>query len=78
MPLPEPLPQSLTARFKEPLMRGIFTYVEYSDVTPSRLLQRAVERELARLSRIDPKLKVKLEKVMKNGSTKPTRNNANG
>jgi hypothetical protein len=45
-------------------MRGIFTYVQYSDVTPSRLLQRAVERELARLARTDQKLKLKLEKVL--------------
>jgi hypothetical protein len=72
MRFPDPLPRTLTARFKEPLMRGIFTYVQYSDVTPSRLLQRAVERELARLARTDQKLKLKLEKVL-NGSTKPTR-----
>jgi hypothetical protein len=72
MRFPDPLPRTLTARFKEPLMRGIFTYAQYSDVTPSRLLQRAVERELARLARTDQKLKLKLEKVMKNGTT--TRN----
>lgn len=51
-------------------MRGIFTYVVHSDVTPSRFLQRAAERELARLARLDHKLKAKLEKVMKNGTTR--------
>lgn len=62
------LPKTLTVRFRESLMSGIFTYSEYSDVTISRFLQRAAERELARLSRNDTKLKLKLRKVM-NGNT---------
>jgi hypothetical protein len=67
--MPDPLPETLTVRFKPPMMRSIYTYVIYSDVSLSRLIQRAVGRELTRLSRLDPKLKVKLERAMKNGTT---------
>jgi hypothetical protein len=67
--IPEPLPKTLTVRFKPLLMRSIYTYVIHSDVSLSRLIQRAVGRELTRLSRIDPKLKVKLERVIKDGTT---------
>lgn len=69
MALPVPLPKTITTRFKESLMRGVLTYVEHSDVTVSRFIQRAVERELTRLGRNDQRLKTKLEKVMKNGTT---------
>jgi hypothetical protein len=67
--LPEPLPETLTVRFKKPLMKGILTYTIYSDVTYSRLVQRAVEKELDRLARKDPKLKAKLERAMQNGTS---------
>lgn len=66
--LPEPLPKTLTVRFKKPLMKGVLTYTIYSDVTYSRFVQRAVERELDRLARKDLKLKAKLERAMQNGT----------
>jgi hypothetical protein len=65
---PLPKTKTITVRFKENVLRSIMIYTEHSDVTPSRLIQRAVKRELARLARLDPKLKPKLERAMKNGN----------
>lgn len=67
--MPDPLPETLTVRFKPSMMRGIYTYSIYSDVPLSQLVKRAVGRELTRLSRTDPKLKAKLERAMKDGTT---------
>jgi hypothetical protein len=76
MPIPDPLPEKLTVRFNPEIMLGIFTYCEFSDVTPSRLLQRAVERELLRRAKQEPKLKDKLGKLL--DGTKPTRTRNSG
>ena len=69
---PHPLPEKLTTRFDPPLMRGILTYCDLTDVTPSRFLQRAAERELLRRAKQQPKLKEKIEKIL-NGTTNSSR-----
>ncbi len=56
-------------RVPDDLARGVQAYCNFTDITPSRLFQRAVERELARQARSNPKLKQLLEKAMKNGTT---------
>jgi hypothetical protein len=65
MAIPQRLPDKLSSRFIPPLMRGILTYCDFSDITPSRFLQRAAENELRRRLRDTPRLKYKLEKLLK-------------
>jgi hypothetical protein len=69
--IPTELPKTLTVRFGDSLTRQIFAFTSYTDVIYSRLVKRAVENELARRSKTDPKLKQILEKVK---NAKPTRN----
>jgi hypothetical protein len=65
------IPATLTIRFGVPLTSQIFAFTEHTDVIYSRLVKRAVEKELARCAKLDPKLKNILERA-KNGTA--TRN----
>lgn len=66
--MPDPLPRTITVSLPPPLIRAIFTYLEHSDLSQSKLCGRAIERELIRQARKDKKFKTKLEKVMQNGT----------
>jgi hypothetical protein len=72
MSLPDPLPERLASRFEPWLIKGIFTYLDLSDVSISRFLQRAAENELRRLAR-EPRYKKKLEKIL-NGKYSNSKN----
>jgi hypothetical protein len=74
MPLPDVLPRALTATLTEDLMAATLAYCDISDVSRSRFIQRAVGRELDRLKRKDPQLQKKIERAIKNGKGKSTRN----
>lgn len=76
MPKPSDLPRTLTIPLNKTLMVAALTYCEFSDVTKSRLVQRALGRELSRLMRNNPQLKAKIERATKKyGTFKPTGNN---
>lgn len=74
MPLPDVLPRALTTTLTEDLMVATLVYCDISDVSRSRFIQRAVGRELDRLMRKDPQLQKKIERAIKNGKSKSTRN----
>jgi hypothetical protein len=78
-PIPQVSHRTVTAPMSKPLMAAVLAYCQFTDVTKSRLVQRGVQRELARQMEQNPKLKARIKKVLKHyGATLDSISHYNG